>query len=777
MKEPLPDTDQKTENKIPGTPEGQPGYGPLHVASAEETLKAQKEAEAEAVKALEPKPDPRLTTLEHYLNDIFEDARRFKEDETEIQAVMLDNLLRKNGKYSQKKLKQIKTAGSSEAYLGMTGIKCRAFEAFVHDVYMNAKRKRTWTLKPTPIVTIPDPDRQRIKSTVLAAAADEEQNLSPTAAYEMASELRAKVIEREYELALKKAENMSRLVHDQLIEGGWVKAMSDGILDLSTMKAMVIKGPIIRKRKVRAGWKDGKIQYEVKTVATFERVSPLDLYPSRYSDCVDGPPLCEKVNIDRGSLAANRAMPGYQQAAIEEILNAPASVPSPSSLASERETVETKDNIEASPSVDTKVAGSILPGVEYWCSCRGRDLIEMGIVKDAKDNPIDVFLDYEINAITASGGKIVFLAFNEDELNKRPYSVTGFAKEIGGFWYRSIPELLKDPQDIVNAATRAMVNNLGFSSGPQVIINDINKLAGGEDLDGIYPLKIWQGNGSGINNGQKLVEFFQIDSRSSEMIAVIEEFMKLADALIEMPSYTYGNDKVAGAGRTSGGLSMLMSASSRGMKRIILDLDRRIFQNVVEMTADYNLQTSEDESIKGDMNFYSEGVISLIMREQLSERRMSFLQSTQNEFDMKIIGMDGRAKILSDAIESLESDYDDILPTEEKIERLIVQEEKLQEQAIRENEIKIQEAQDLAQREEELQMQTVQLEMSKLDVERRKQDLEFKAKERELDIRAEKQNNETIEKIAGLDDSNASDEKPTEKATEKPVKEAANAEA
>jgi len=741
MKNALIDTGDNSNSKpIEGTPQGKPGYGLLHVASAEEVIKAQKKAEEEKAGAASAEALPQLTMLENYLSDIFEDAKRFKETETDIQTTMIDSLERKNSKYSPEKLASIKDADSSEVFLGITGIKCRAFEAFVHDVYMNAKRKRTWDLKPTPVVTLSDEDKARIKQKVLA----ESQALSPEEAYEQVSDMRAKIISAEYEDAKRKCENMSRKVHDQLIEGGFTTAMAEGLLDLSTMKAMVIKGPIVRKRKVRSGWKNGKVQYEQKEVLTFERVSPLDIYPSRYSKGVDGAPICQKGTIDRSSLVSNMDEDGYVKDAIKAIVMGHHKTSLvQANQESDREDAENKKSI-AIGNPKPAYVGSDIPMVEHWCSCRGQDLISFGITKDDNGQDLNAMLDYEINAITVNK-KIVFVEFNKHPLRKRPYSVTGFAKEIGGFWYKSIPELIKDPQDIINASSRALVNNLAIASGPQTVIPNINNLAPGEDITQAYPFKVWQGISSAA--GQKLVEFYQPDSRSTELISIINEFIKICDNLIEMPSYSYGSDKVAGAGRTSSGLSMLMSSSNRGMKRVILDLDRNVFENTICQIVDYNLENSDDDSIKGDMNFYSEGVISMIMKEQLSERRLNFLNSTQNEFDMKILGLDGRAKILADAIESLESDYDDILPTDEKIDALIAQEEILQRQAIEEQQLKIQEMQATAEREANLQIQEAQLEMEKLEVEKRKQDLEFKAKERELDIRAQKQASDAMDKL------------------------------
>jgi len=727
----------------------------LRFFSASKVVSAEKEAAEAKVAAEEFDDRPQLLNLEKYLADIFEDARKYKEDETDTQSTMLDNLRRRNGEYSQTKLSSIKDAGSAETYIPLTGAKCRAIEAFIHDIYLNAKRKRTWNLKPTPVVTIPDEDVKRIVAEVAAFAeqsqGDGQEPVSPQQAYQMASDMRAKIISRQYDTAKDRAENMARLVDDQLTEGNWSTAIEEGFGDLSTLQAMVIKGPIFRSRTVKKGWKDGKIEYASDIIPTFERVSPLDFYPSRFSkNPSDGTPICEKVSIQRSSLVENRDKDGYVKKNIEHIAMLDRVIPATNAstgLASEREEVEHRDNLETGTEKKKSQVGSTIEGIEHCCSVRGVDLIEVGMLEGPDKKPIDVFLDYEINAITVDE-KIVFVEYNKDYLRRRPYSVTGFAKEIGGFWHKSPPQILKDIQDIINASARALVNNLSWSSGPQVIINDINRLAPGEDITNIFVGKIWQGISAGATPGAKLIDFFQPESRSGELMKVIGDFMSMADEVIEMPAYSSNSDNVAGAGRTSSGLSMVISSSNRGMKRVVLGVDRNVFGNVIGQLVDYNLVNSEDDNVKGDMNFSSDGVIAMMMREQLSDQRMKFLAATQNEFDMKVLGIDGRAKILADALEVLESDYDDIAPTEEKIEKLLKNEEMLQSQQLRENEIKIKEKEALVEREAAVAQAELQVKMEKLQVETRAQDLEFKNKERELDIRASKQSNDHILKMA-----------------------------
>jgi hypothetical protein len=734
---------------VDGTPVGSGRNGLLHVASVEEIKKAQKDNEEAKAKAVED-DRPQLKALENYLASVYEDCRRFKEDETEIQSTMIDSLNRRNAKYDEEKISKIKEANSSDAFIGLTGVKCRAFESWVHDIYTNAKRKRTWDLKPTPIADIPPDETEKIVAAVMQVyneAGQQGEQMTPQDTFEIASRMRAEIISRTYSKALEKAENMSRKIHDQLIEGGWVKAFSQATMDISTMKAGIIKGPVIRKRKVRSGWEQGengimspKITSEV--IPTFERVSPLDFYPGRTNESVNDGPVCEKLYISRESLVSNREEPGYNKANIEHIaMNSP-SIPAAgtSTLQSERDAAERRDHHAPAPSTGTSIQA-----IEIWCRCPGRDLPEFGITKDLDGKKIDPLLDYDINAITVNG-RIVYLSLNEDELGRRPYSVSGYSKEIGGFWYMGIPELLKNEQDITNAAARNLVNNLGIASGPQVMIPDINRIPSGQNITSMYPWKIWQGsNPGGLTS--PLVDFFQPDSRSAELSNVMSMAIRMSDQTIEMPSYAYGNDKVAGAGRTASGLSMLMGSSNRGLKRVLLNMDRDIFQTVVERMYDWNMKNIPDSSIKGDMNFVSEGIVTMIMREQLSEKRLGLLQATQNEFDMKILGLDGRAKILRDAIESLEADYDDIKPSEEKIRALIQQESILQQQKIQENQINIEKERAIIEREAQVAADEVEIKRQKLIIEAEKMRMEDSVKNRELDIRASKQGQDLLGKM------------------------------
>jgi hypothetical protein len=139
----------------------------------------------------------------------------------------------------------------------------------------------------------------------------------------------------------------------------------------------------------------------------------------------------------------------------------------------------------------------------------------------------------------------------------------------------------------------------------------------------------------------------------------------LADDFTGIPAYAYGNDRVAGAGRTASGLEMLMSSAARGIKKVISNIDKRIMRPVITRYYEWLMLFDDDESIKGDINIAPIGVLSLIVQEQMASRRMEFLQATANPIDSQIIDLPRRANVLRETAKALDLDSDDVVPSKE----------------------------------------------------------------------------------------------------------------
>ena len=73
-----------------------------------------------------------------------------------------------------------------------------------------------------------------------------------------------------------------------------------------------------------------------------------------------------------------------------------------------------------------------------------------------------------------------------------------------------------------------------------------------------------------------------------------------------------------------------------------------------------------DEELKGDAQVIPLGAINLAVKDTVNTRRVEFLQATANEFDMEIIGKEGRAAILREIAKSLQMPEDEVVPSREK---------------------------------------------------------------------------------------------------------------
>jgi len=180
----------------------------------------------------------------------------------------------------------------------------------------------------------------------------------------------------------------------------------------------------------------------------------------------------------------------------------------------------------------------------------------------------------------------------------------------------------------------------------------------------IYPWKVWQTKGSEMGGGSAL-QFFQPDSNANELLTVYDRFEQKADDATSIPRYSHGNDKVSGAGSTASGLSMLMNSAAKGIKAAIGTFDFGVTSPAIEMMYYYNMITTNDKSIQGDAKIVARGANALLLKDMAQSRRNEFLAITNNEIDMQIIGVEGRADILRATAKDF--DLEGIVPTREVI--------------------------------------------------------------------------------------------------------------
>ena len=658
------------------TDNGQPSAAMMRFIPNSELIEREK-AEADAAK---PTETQETVTLGKVIDDIFEANRSYRET-AGIDEDMLASLRQRENEYDPAKLTAIQARGGSDVFMGLTNVKCRGAEAWITDVLASAGEK-PWGLDPSPVPDLPP----AVEAAIVAKVMQEwEQRLmaggmTEEEAFSQAAAMRDSIEDARKAEAEVRAMRMERKCEDELAVGGWLKAFDECITHIVTLKSGFMKGPILRTRATLTYEKDasGKTAPVVgqEIVKEYEAPSPFDIYPSEGSTNPNDGDLIERVRFTRKSLAAIRDLPGsgWRRDAINMVLKdyGQSGFSVDVSTDQERQELERKIGLNQAPK-------GVIEGLELWGSIQGQVLLDDGMTKDGDGKPIQPLDEYEINAIKIDR-HVVYVAFNPNPLGKRPYYHTGYEKIPGSFWYKGVPELMADLQKIINAAIRSMVNNMGVSSGPQVVINDTGRIHPGENVTSITPLKVWQFTNKS-NMTPDPIKFVDIPSNAGELMGIYEKIASLADDYTGIPAYSYGNDRVAGAGRTLGGLEMLMNSAARGIKRVIYRIHTDIVSPSIGGLVEWNMLYDPDESIKGDVEVKPVGIAALIVKEQLAVRRNKFLDSTNNPVDLSIIGIPGRAALLREEEKSLEMGAGTVVPSKEAIEQKVRAEAMLAAQA------------------------------------------------------------------------------------------------
>lgn len=627
------------------------------------SLGALQQQEAEARAEAERRQDqPLISGLAGHIKHKFavaRDARRF----SNIEQRMIDNMRARRSVYTPQKLAAIQQEGGSEVFAGITGQKCRAAGAWIRDVMMTTGEDRPWSVKPTPIPELPpevgevimEAAQGPIREQIQAAMQGTAEPPDPAAMAKMMSMLRDQAMSALREEAEKRTERMATKMEDQLLEGGFMLALDEFINDLTTFPTAVIKGPVIRIKPYLTWGPQGEAVVEQKLCKEWDRVDPFKVYPSPSSTSPEDGDFIEKHELSRSDLQDLRGVPGYDDGAIEMVLR-------DFSGGLKMWLYDENDFEDAAGKPSTMLHSNpdgMIDALQFWGSVNGQMLRDWGM-KPAQVR--DVTKEYQVEAWLI-GPYVIKATLNPDPLNRRPYYATSYERVPGSFWGNSIADLIKDPQDICNAAVRSMVNNAALSSGPQVGVL-VDRIAPGEQITQMRPWRIWQltSDPMGQGNADPPIRFFQPQSTLPDLMAIFDKWTVLADEYSGIPRYMTGDASTGGAGRTASGLSMLMSNAGKMITSVIKNIDLNVMEPLLQRLYYFNMRYETDPELKGDVTVVARGASNLIAREAAQVRRTEFLAATANPVDMQIMGVEGRAAVLRETAKTLQMNTDKVVP-------------------------------------------------------------------------------------------------------------------
>jgi len=683
-----------------------------------------------------------------------------KDDRVRIEQQMMRLQEAVNGEYDPNTIKAIRGQGGSDIYIPLTSMQCNAGASWLLSV-LNPPGDKAFSFKSTPVPDLPAHLREKIETKVKSsisqnAPKDEETGLptgpdgevaTPDLVKDITDMEVAKTKKAFNKESAKRAERMEQKVSDQLEQSGWFPTLEDFITDLVTFPTAFIKTTYETQVSMSVTTVDGKITMErnEELVAKDTRVSPFDVYPSPEQTSVHNGSMIERLKLSRSEVYNCVGKPGYSDENIFKVLQELDS----RGFADWQSNVDSTRRYSENHSTDFSGQDGSLYGLRFLGPVSVDKMLDWGysvdvlqsqgyITSDLDEHgmpaPIDRYREIDIDAILI-GNHVIKAVPNMDVEGKRPYYAASYRKVPGSFWGKSVAMLVQPHARLVNASARALSNNMGIASGPQILAY-VDRIPEGESIQALTPLKIWQVVSDPQGGSAKPIDFWQPDSNAKELMAVYQYYFDSAGEVTGIPRTSYATDptRTMPGAQTASGLAMLLETASKQIKQAVRNIDTGVIEPRLQYQYRTNMMDPDVPNYyKGDMRIVAIGAKSIVAKAVENQRSVELLQATANPLDAQLLGESGRAAIYR----SIGRNYDipGLVPSEEELEeRAAQQQEQAQQPPPSPEELKLEieklrsqtriEDQKL---ESELakQQQETDLQIAKMELERKKIDAEI----------------------------------------------------
>lgn len=394
--------------------------------------------------------------------------------------------------------------------------------------------------------------------------------------------------------ATQAAEAAQKRIEDWHVECQFHAETRKAIEDAARLGCAVLKGPVPVKKK-QVAYLDNAIAIREAIQPATVRIDPWNLFP-------DG--ACGE-NIHAGSYVWERAyftprqlrdmigLPGYLEDQIRACLEeGPQTVTS--SLQPDRYLTPAQDRRFEVWYYHGELDASDLEAAH--CACPG----EVGDAIPAM--------------VTMVNNRVIRASLNPLDSGEFPYDVMPWQRRSGHWAGVGVARQIRVPQRIVNAGSRAMMDNAGLASGPMLIFrqgvvtpsNGVNEMA---------PRKIWflSEDADATIAAERAIGVIKIDMMVNELMAIIQFGLKLAEDVTGLPMLLQGQQ--GQAPDTVGGMQMMNNNASTVLRRLARMFDDYITEPHVRRYYTWILQYGEDDAEKGDFTIDARGSSALVERD------------------------------------------------------------------------------------------------------------------------------------------------------------------
>lgn len=499
---------------------------------------------------------------------------------------------------------------------------------------------RAWELLATPVVELTrfvegnfprDVDQQIIQAQTDPETGDvNEEGIERTR-----QEIVAKA-EEDIAIAKEAVDKASTRIDDWHVECQYHAEVRSVIESVTQTGSGVLKGPVAKKRKMYALGEDNTLEMVEKIQPGSHHISNWNFYPA--ADCGNnihnGSCVWEKDNITKKKLRELKGSPGYLESQIDIVLNQDAHV---ATAGSDSETNSATAHL--SPR-DLKN----LYQIWYFTGEISREEIEAAGCECPEGQ------DFISAEVTMVNNVVIRAVSNLLDTGEFPYDIMVWQKRKDSPFGIGVARQMRTPQKIVTAAVRAMMDNAGRASGPQVIFKrGVIEPVGGNVYQ-IQPWGMWEATeDADLQNLDNAFRFVKVDMYQAEMEAIIMLGLRLAEEVTGLPVIMQGQTS-SSTPDTLGGMQLQDDNASTVLRRIARLFDDLLTEPHLRRYYRWLMQFGEDDE-KGDFVVDARGSSALVARDMQSQEVLGLFQFGKDP----VYGLDPK-KLMAEYLKSRRMD-------------------------------------------------------------------------------------------------------------------------
>ena len=421
---------------------------------------------------------------------------------------------------------------------------------------------------------------------------------------EQAVEQKQTILTEAGKVAREAIKQVTTLMQDQMLEGGWRDAYLDVLFDVFLYGTGVLRCELRRVQGLK--WNGDKLAPATDDIMTWRHVPVGNCYPSADSESAqEGTYFIERGAMRKQDLFACAQIDWMRQDKIAEAYEQARD----NAGWLEREDVEQPQQWADDALVDVLI---------HEGTVRGDTLMDW--LDD--DAGIDENAFYDVEAWVLAGVTIGCRVLKHPH-GTRSYFSANFQRAGRNFWGIGAGMTLASIEDTLNGLLDDLAQNLELTVAPPIFY-DVMAFDNADDVTLKKRARI-PFNPDPVN--RTMQPFFQprFDSKSGELINLFNWFYRLADDESGIPGLLSGNDRIGGGEATFRGMKMLAASANTLVKAAFLNIDQTMIQPAMQWLWRWNMLNSKEEGIRADVRVVARGAAGLMQKEIADAERADVL--------------------------------------------------------------------------------------------------------------------------------------------------------